>query len=327
MNFMEFINDQDRISEKDIQVVKQDNREEQEVVSLLDYLSVPWKRKWSIIIIVVVIIGLAIVHSLRLPNIYQAELLVDVGTFQGKELETFSEIGAIFGSELVLKQLIKELSLPDDTIPKEFASVFNLDSIAKFLKISAKAESPEQAVKIVQTIANTLISRHENIMKEALNSFEKDVEMLGREEKRVADKIIETKQDIIKLEQEIKNYQNEVSKRADVKSEAQGRIAETYIQLLANSRKEKETVQKLIGTLEKQLIDFDQLYQNKKYEMAYGFNLTKVDVPVTLPQKKIGPNRRANVKMAGFVAVFIGLVYAFGVEGLCRYRDKARTVT
>lgn len=301
------------------QSAKQDEQNEQNRVNFLDYFSVLWKRKWGIIIIIIIIVSAAVIHSLMLPNIYQAEALVKIGKFQGKEIEPYIDIKTIFENENTLKQIIKDLALPDDTILREFASTFTLDSIAGIIKISAKAESPKQAVEIVNVVAQHLVNRHKNIMKEALESFEKDIELLNREKKRTSEKIVETKQDIIWLDQEIKNYQNEVAKRAEAKSEAQGRIAENYIQLLAGSKNEKEAKQKTIITLEQQLVDFDAAYQKKDFDRAYGFSTTEVVAPALPPQKKIGPNRRANVKISGFAAIFIGLIYAFIAEGYRKY--------
>jgi len=292
-------------------------------IDLRDYINVLIKRKWGILSIFAIAVIAAVVISLLLPLTFQATNLVEVGKIKGVNLQSQTDIQSVFKSGTVLKQIKTELEqpleLPETTTTNSISGMFDIkesmgDGKSGFIKINGRSDTPKKAVEVVNAVTKILLTYHQNVFTEAEKMFNIEVENVIKSKEKTEKDIENAKINIARLNQDIQNYEQEISKRDNIQSEGQGRIAEGYINLLAGVKNQKETKESQLLNLEQQLINLDQSMQQKEYEKAYQTKPTKVEVEAIPPETRISPNRRQNVIIAGILGLFIGVFYAFGAE-------------
>lgn len=296
---------------------RQENYHEDEI-DLRDYINVVLKRKWSILGIFLVAVIAVVIISLTLPLTFEASNLVEIGQIKGSDLQSSADIQAVFNRETVLKQiktkLQEPLELPETTTTGTIAGMFNIKKSEGFIEIKGRSDTPEKAVEVVRAVTDILLAYHQDIFAEAEKTYNIELETITKSKEKTQKDVGKIQQDIIRLDQDIQKYEQEIEKRANIQSEGQGRIAESYINLLAGVKNQKENKETQILNLEQQLVALDQSIQQKEYEKAYQTKPTKVEVPAIPPETRISPKRKQNVMIAGILGLFIGILYAFGAE-------------
>ncbi len=335
--------DQNRLkneSEKHEERYKVSHRHEEDEIDLQDYINVLLKRKWAVLAIFLITAIVAALISLVIPQTFEATNLVEVGKTKNEIIENIADIKTIFERKTVLKEIHEKLGLPKninfESVAKKFKIEKNDNATNKFIEIKGWAETPEKAVKVSNVVTQILLNRHEKLFAEAEKMFEAEIEGINKnKEKTQTDigqiktvDIPKTKEEIKRLEQDIQQYEKEIAKRGDIQSEGQGRITESYINLLASVKNQKESKERQIialeneiRNLEQQLISLDQQLQEKEYEKAYQTKATEIEVPATPPETRISPKRKQNVAIAGILGLIIGVLYAFSAE----YLSKEKT--
>ena len=284
-------------------------------IDLRDYINVLIKRKWAVITIFFIAVIAAVVISLLISPVYEAISLVKIGKIKGVNIETPAETQEIFARRTILKQIATKLNLPEDMNIETVAGIFTIEPAAdSLLKIKGKAETPEKSVEITNAVADVLIERHKKIFTEAEEMINLEMENIVKNKEKINKDIENTKEDIIRLEQDIKKYEQEIAKRDNAQSDAQGRITESYINLLATVKNQKESKEAQILNLEQSLVNLDQLLKQKEYEMSYQTKTTEIEIPATPPETRISPKRKQMVMIAGILGLFVGVLYAFGAE-------------
>ncbi len=287
-------------------------------IDLRDYINVLIKRKWAIgAIFLITVIAAAIISLLMSPT-YEAINLVEIGKSKDKILETPDEIKEIFARRTILKEIAGKLNLPEDKNIESISEFFTIESpmgaSSNLLRIKGRAETPKKSVEVANVVADALIERHDKLFSEAKETFESEVETIVKSKEKTEKDIERIKADIVRLNTDIKKYEQEISKRSDIQTEGQGRIAESYINLLASVKNQKENKEAQILDLEQGLISLNQSIQQKEYEKAYQTKPTKIEVEATLPETRISPKRKQNVMIAGIIGLFVGVFYAFAAE-------------
>ena len=273
-----------------------------------------------------------------MPLTFEASNLVEVGSIKKIQLQNINDIKTVFSRETVLQQIRTKLQEPLELVEKTttgaIAGMFDIeeslgDGKSGFIEIVGRAQTPEKAVKVVDAVTDILLTYHRNIFVEAEKTFNAELETITKSKEKTQEDINQiktldipkTKEEIKRLEQDIQEYEREIVKRGNIQSEGQGRIIESYINLLANIKNQKESKEKQIINfenevrgLEQQLVGLDQSIQTKEYERVYETKPTEVEVPATPPETRIAPKRKQNVIIAGILGIFIGVLYAFGAE-------------
>jgi capsular polysaccharide biosynthesis protein len=315
---------QDRDQSKN-QVEKPLFHDEEDEIDLRDYIEVLWRRKWAVMAIFLVAVVVAGVVSFVMPETYQAKNLVEIGQIKGKMLQSLDDIQSIFNRDNILKELkeklIEPLDLPETTTTNSIANMFDIKKASEastsdshFIEILGRANTPEKAVIVVKTVTEKLLDYHQNIFKEAEKTYEIELTTIENSLVKTEKDLEKTKQDISRLEQDIQVYQQEIEKRDDIQTEGQGRIAESYINLLAEVKNQKENKESQLLNLEQELINLEQDIQQKISERVYQTKSTKIEVPSVNPETRIAPKRKQNVMIAGILGLFMGIFYAFGAE-------------
>ena len=287
-------------------------------IDLRDYINVVIKRKWCILSIFAVAVIAAVVISMLLPLTFEASNLVEVGQIKGSSLQSHADIQSVFNRGTVLKQIKAKLEqlleLPETISTSAIAGMFDIKKSEGFIEIQGRSDAPEKAVEVVNAVTDILLTYHQYIFAEAEKMFHTEVESIIKNKAKTKKDIEKVNNTIVRLDQDIKNYEQEISKRANIQSEGQGRIAESYINLLASIKNQKESKESQLLNLEQQLINLDQSIQQKEYEKAYQTKPTKIEVEAIPPETRIAPKRKQNVMIAGILGLFIGIFYAFGAE-------------
>jgi len=291
-------------------------QQNEDEIDLRDYLNVIWKRKKGIIAIFLIAVAVAAGISMIMPQTFEATTLVKIGQIKGSALITADEVKEVFSREALLKEIGQKLNLSPDFLLKTVAKKFSIEPIEKtlFLKIKGRDKTPEKALETTNVVSEILIERHKTIFNQAAQTLNLEIEGIIKEKEKTTKDIEQIKKEISRLEEDANKYEKEINRRGDVSSEAQGRIAESYIKLLADTKNQKETKQGQILNLEQTLVNLDQQIQQKKYEKAYQTKSTVVEVPAFPPESRIAPKRKQNVMIAGILGLFIGILWAFGAE-------------
>lgn len=294
----------------------------EEEIDLRDYINVLMKRKKEIGAIFLIAVIVAAIISLLIPPTYEATNLVELGKIKERPIENTADIKTIFERKTVLKELGAKLNLPSDLNVESVAKIFSIEnatqnlpnSESKFLEIKGRSDTPEKAVEVSNVVANLLVERHNKIFTEAKKTFESELETIIKNKEKTEKDIERIKADIARLDTDIKKYEQEIAKRDNIQTEGQGRIAESYINLLAAVKNQKESKNAQILELEQQLVSLNQSIQQKEYEGAYQTKPTKIEIAATPPETRIAPKRKQNVMIAGIIGLFIGVFYAFTAE-------------
>jgi capsular polysaccharide biosynthesis protein len=319
-------NNEDKSQEE--KILRERHHLEEDEIDLRDYIKVLGKRKWQIASIFGGIVILTIIISFLTPPVFQASNLIEVGKIKGEPIQSLNAINSVFSRETVLQQIrskiqekeaFKEKTMATNQVGqmfdiKESESGGNGDKSSKFIEIQGRAHTPEEAVTVVEAVSDILLTYHNNIFSEAKKNYEAELATIVDEKEKTEKNITKTNEEIARLENDMENYQREINNRSAAYSDAQGRIAESYIDLLATVKNQKESKESQLLNLEHKLVNLEQQIQSKKYERVYETKPTEIEVPATAPETRISPKRKQNVIIAGVLGIFLGILYAFGAE-------------
>ncbi len=304
---------------------------DEDEIDLRDYINVLLKRKWQVAIIFGVAVVIAGIISFSMPLTFEASNLVEIGSIKKIQLQNTNDIKSVFKRETVLQQirtkLQEPLELTDGTTTGAIFEMFDIEegdsngNQSVFIEISGKAQTPEKAVEVVRAVTDILLTYHGNIFVGAEKTFNIEMETIVKNKEKTQKDIIKTTNDVLRLNADVLKYEAEIEKRTDAYTEGQGRIAESYINLLAGVKNQRESKEAQLLNLEQKLITLDQSIQAKEYEKVYETKPTEVEVPAIPPETRIAPNRKQNVIIAGILGIFVGILYAFAAEYFSK--DKA----
>lgn len=301
---------------------------DEDEIDLRDYINVLIKKKWSILIIFAVAVVAAGVISMLLPLTFEAKSLIEIGRIKKEPIEKVSDIKAVFRGDLTLQKIKEKLNLPVEITIGMVATNFDISEItgsgkeSKLMEIKGRANTPEQAVEIVDVIDEMILERHKNLFVQAERTINIELETIEKNKEKTEKDIEKIEQDMVRLNEDIQTYEQEIGKRANIQSEGQGRIAESYINLLAGVKNQKENKESQVLNLSQDLVNLDQQLQEKEYEKAYETKPSRIEMAATPPETRIAPNRRQNVMIAGILGLFIGIFYAFGAEYFSKPQGK-----
>jgi len=297
---------------------------DEDEIDLRDYINVLLKRKWQVAIIFGIAVVIAGVISFLMPLTFEASNLVEIGSIKKEQLQNINDIKSVFSRETVLQQirtkLQEPLELTETTTTGAITDMFDIKEAnnngngSTFIEVDGRAQTPEEAVEVVNAVTDILLTYHMDIFAGAEKTFEVELETIIKSKEKCQKDITKTTNDVTRLNTDILKYESEINQRASASTEGQGRIAESYINLLAGAKNQKESKEAQLLSLEQGLIALDQSIQSKENERIYETRPTEIEVPAIPPETRIAPNRKQNVIIAGILGIFIGVLYAFGAE-------------
>ncbi len=267
--------------------------EEELEIDLGAYARIVWKRKKAISSVVILAIIISLIIGFSLPKVYQATTLLEIGKIKGVYLETPKDVIGFLEQPAVLRKLTQQLNMPEKSWPALKRIIANKQT-EKFLQISAKDNQPARAKEIVEVTADLVLQRHQEILigeKKLINQEIKDIE------------------DNVKVsENRTVELQKEISRLKYPKTEAEGLLAQSYINALSVE--------------ENNLRIFQQSLLNKKRELSYGSKETIIASPTLEPIIPIKPNKPLIFIGGTIIGLFVGLFYAFLTEYIKKQESR-----
>ena len=153
----------------------------EEEVDLRDYLKVIGKRKWTIIITLLVCLAVAAIFIFSQRPVYQVKSAFMIGVItSGPQMDpraimTPEATIELCKSDYLLSKVKEILNLP-----KKEEIKIKAGSIGSMVTISLDSSSPEKAVKIVNTITNLAIKEQDTIYQEKVRELEKEAEEIQK---------------------------------------------------------------------------------------------------------------------------------------------------
>jgi capsular polysaccharide biosynthesis protein len=258
------------------------------------------------------VVVIAIVIGLLLPKTFEANSLIRIGKIKNLNIESVEDVKSVLFNEETLQEIVQKLGLPAKTNLQKITDMLRVKSgeKAELLLIGGQGNSPENALKLVNILSDKLVERHKTLFSEVQKTIDTEIETLQKNREKTEKDIEQAEKKIVRLDEDIKYYEGEIRIRSGVQSEGQGRIVESYINLLATIKNQKETVIAQIAEFKQNLVNIDLSLQQKEYEKTYETRPTTLDIPPILPQSKSGPSIRKIVLIGGFLGLIIGIVWA-----------------
>src|SRR6266849_1755943 len=148
----------------------------EEDIRLDGFLKWVWQGKWLIIFLVIVVTGLAAAIGLRDPAVTTTTALIEVGKVWGKPLKDIYVTVEIANSPGFIQDVATKTGLKPGLLRRS-VQVAAVESgvphsiYAILIRVTAKAESPEESKGLAQAVADEIIARHEKLFEDAIAPY------------------------------------------------------------------------------------------------------------------------------------------------------------
>lgn len=295
---------------------------------LIEYFKIMWRRKISILIIFFLITAAALIYNLLALKTFEAHAFLKIGQYNGKPITTLAEMKTLYYSVEYLKKIAQLLNLSDKINVLNIAAKFDINADDKnkteMILIKGRGRTPEDALKIVDSVIEIIIQQDKEKFQLFEDKSKLDLELLKREQEQTKRDIAQTQQYLSQINSDIKIYQKEIDKRSNVYSEGQGRIVESYINLLSNAKTLRQNKLAEIAQLQLKFTNYDNVFFQYNFEKTLNTGMTEIKIASTLPISHISPNRKQNMKILSFIAIIIAILYAFTAEFIAAQKAQFR---
>ena len=154
----------------------EEKRLNEEEVDLRDYLKVMGKRKWTIIITLLVCLAVAAIFTFSQRPVYQVESTFVIGsTLIGPSMSPEATV-SLCKSDYLLSKVKEILNLPKGEEIKIKAV-----SIGSTVTISLDSSSPEKAIRVINTITEQIAKEQNILYEEKIRSLKNEAEGVKKE--------------------------------------------------------------------------------------------------------------------------------------------------
>ncbi|MFH1094153.1 MAG: Wzz/FepE/Etk N-terminal domain-containing protein [Candidatus Omnitrophota bacterium] len=251
------------------------------------YINVIIKRKKLILAIFLVSVAAAAIVSLRMPKVYEITSIIQLGSVNELLIKN-EEAKAIILNQNFLLFVINELGLKIEVESLQKAIEISDLAGTNFLKIKITYPGIDTALKINDTIINSLIAQGQNMYQGRLAIINEQLKELDTE-------INNTEGDIAKTKALISGLPNP----SDV---TQSDVFLKIILLQSGLPNYKSN----LTTLKNQRNELKLLLNNSKDFKVF-------DAPIK-PKYPVGPKKKQNVLIAGMLSLMFGVFLAFFME-------------
>jgi hypothetical protein len=142
-------------------------------IRLDGFLNWVWRGRWLILFLVIAASGVSAIWALRQPELHNAVALVEVGRVWSKPLKDIYVTVEIANSQ----GFIQEVAAKAGVKPGQLAHSVQVAAVesgvphslyAILIRITARTESADEAVRLAQAVADEIVARHEKSFDEAL---------------------------------------------------------------------------------------------------------------------------------------------------------------
>jgi len=218
-------------------------------IDLREYLRILLKRKWTIVLVFVLVVAAVTVVTLRQPKIYSAKtvVLIDRETpsvlGQVKEVVSLGERGywgqlqylntqkKVIRSRHIARKVVEALNLetdPDFSGPDPAGSLIGLLDVqevkdSRLIEILVEHQKPEKAQKLANTVARAYIEAN---LERKVQATESATEWLAKQLDKMKQKVTDSEMDLYEFKQKhnvvttsIEDKATMISKKLDAVSE------------------------------------------------------------------------------------------------------------
>jgi len=262
---------------------------QEEEIDLREYINVLLKRKGIIILIfLIAVITAAMVSYFVLTPVYQSSATFAVALVDDRPVLNISESLEIMSSNLILDEVIKEMNLNiSASALKSRIKAENLKG-TNFIKVTAEANSPEEAKELVENTIEVFIEQSQSEYKEKIKLIEDRLKILELQ-------VVEFE----KSSEEIKKIKKKVITSEEL-SEAERQFQTSL--LLSSSVTERSLYNSLTGQINSLKASLNNCQDFKIINYAQ-LNITPIK-----------PNKKLNILIAGVLGLFVGIFAAFFME-------------
>ena len=276
--------------------------------NITDMVGLFVENKLRIFLIVGGVVLLGIATSFLLPKQYHASEFLRLATVDGHPVQSVDSIATYFGTDIVLRQIASELHLS----PSEVRDHLLLKSRngGGSIEIRGEGSTPEEAMALTQSVGRKVLARLQDAYQPARNVFEKEISTLSEEQSRAQRESSRLEKVGERLLPEVKFYQSEIAKRADAQSEAQGRIVESYIRILADTKLRQDETTLAIESVKQHAVVLEEKMQRKQSSLAYSLMPPIIEAEAVVPEASvIPPHFIQNIIYSAVLGVFLAIVW------------------
>ena len=279
----------------------------QEQIELIDYLRVIGKKKWLIGGGVLLCAGGALAISLLIPKVYQTSLQLQIGKVWGKSVEDPYRVSEIINSEPFIEKIREKLKIHETAYEmKEKKIVFARTIEARangpetypiLLDITARGPSPEQVIRIADTVAEFIVQDHDERFNELINKYYLYENELQNQVKAI-------RKDISELDTLLTHNREKLNVEAPAVILLQAHLEQKQTQLLQFIRELRDV----------RLNNTSRVYTEN----------SRVILPPVPPEEHVIPRTIPFVTGAGITGLIIFIFLAFFLEYIERVRLRER---
>ena len=149
---------------------------DEEEVDLRDYLKVMGKRKWTILITLIVCVFFSSLFTFLQKPVYQIKSAFEIGKTPAGLLMNPESTISLCKSNYLSDKIAENLGLPKNERVKIKAEIKGSTII-----ISLESSLPEKATKIVNSIANLVVKKQNNLYQEKIELLKNEIKGIQKQ--------------------------------------------------------------------------------------------------------------------------------------------------
>jgi uncharacterized protein involved in exopolysaccharide biosynthesis len=273
---------------------------EQEEINLLRYIQIIDKRKWLILLIIIVSMGTTYLIGSFSGVTYEAVSVFKLSEnpvvrIPGQKMTVLIDRkpdSIILGmtSDIILDKVRKKLRLKEDLNAIRSLVSIEVVSETNFVKVHAVDSSPEKAALIANSLTKYFVDENKTFDKNKREAIQKEL-------KRTEDQL----NNIITQEKALENATLETNSDPNIEKKDRLLITAYNRQALSALQQPKYLTSQDVDILKKQFSEMD---------------LIEVTTKAVVPTKPVERPLLFNVIFAGVLACFVGIGISFGMEYL-----------
>lgn len=143
-----------------------------------------FKDQWKIIVIPAVLVGLCVSLYAKMSQktqvSYSSSSMIRIGGTLTRPLETIGNISAIMTSLPMRSEIARAANVPGEGASERIANAVSYQDDAGFLRITATAATPDEAVKLVSAATAIVMKRHDDLFARTKSEIDSQIEYIQK---------------------------------------------------------------------------------------------------------------------------------------------------
>ncbi|MFH1430734.1 MAG: hypothetical protein ABIG71_04435 [Candidatus Uhrbacteria bacterium] len=268
-------------------------------------------RRWRAgVLIVVVALLFGIGSGFLFPGQYSSDAMLRIGARDGTPIETVGHLQELIRSSAVELDIAEQASIRVQDIRDHVILEETKDG--RGIIVRGTGGTPEEAHHVVLGMSTYLLEYLLASNEPMRITLQQEMQTLRKEREMVEQEIVQLEQQRSRLVKDATVYQREIAKRADASSEAQGRIVESYIGLLAEARAQQDAMVQSIINKQQRIVVIQDNIQRKEADPGHLNQPPTIEAQAQMPGESfLPPQFFQRVILAAILGIFMAFVWAF----------------